>query len=130
MSLIIEKNAQSDTASPNPSGESQKNYGMNGHAEAHAGTGEAAMASFQLLITEYCAIAAKNAARLSAMALEFTHAKSPAELMALQQRVIAETFQTAIADSSQIAKLTTAMFSVALPPMLKHFGSPGQLAKE
>lgn len=129
MSLISEKNVRSDTAGPALNGELQKDHETNGQAEAHTGTGEAAMASFRVLTTEYHTIAARNAARLSSMTLEFTHAKTPVDLIALQQKVIAETFQTAIADSSQITKLTTAMFSAALPTMLRHFGSPEQIAK-
>ena len=45
--------------------------------------------------------------------------KSPAEFMALQQRLIKEGVEATVSDSQHIAQLTTAVFTAAFEPVKK-----------
>ena len=83
-------------------------------------SGTAAVAGFQELARTYRELAAKNTETLTASITALAGVKTPLEFIALQQKLVAEVFQNAIADSNQIAKLTAAAFAATFEPMQKH----------
>jgi hypothetical protein len=80
---------------------------MKGNAEALADSGNASRAAVQELTRAYQELATKNAKNLTAAMQSLAAVKSPAEFMALQQRLIKEGVEAAISDSQRIAQLTT-----------------------
>jgi hypothetical protein len=82
-------------------------------------SGNAAIAGFQELAKAYQALATKNAERLSSSLQALAAAKSTTELMALQGKLMSEAVDAAVKDSSNIARLTTAVFTAAFEPMTK-----------
>jgi len=87
--------------------------------EALTTSGNAAIAGFQELAKTYQEMAAKNAETLTASIAALTSVKSPIEFIALQQKLVTQGFHNAISDSSQIAKLTAAVFAATFEPMQK-----------
>ncbi len=81
------------------------------NTDAIVKSGNAAIAGFQEL--------AKSAERLSSSLQALAALKSPAELMALQGKLMSEAVDAAVKDSSNIAKLTTAVFTAAFEPITK-----------
>ncbi len=92
---------------------------MKGGAEALAEGGHASTAAIQELTRAYQELAAKNAKNLTAAMQALSTVKSPSDLIALQQKLISEGVESAIADSQHIAKLTAAMFTSAFEPIRK-----------
>ena len=78
-----------------------------------------AAAAFQDLAKAYQDLAAKNAANLKSAIQALSAIKSPAEFIEVQQRLIKEGVQAAVADSQNIAHLTTAVFTAAFEPVRK-----------
>jgi hypothetical protein len=85
--------------------------------EGLAKTGNAAMAGFLELTKAYQALAQKNAEKLLASVQALSAVKSPAEFFELQQKLIKEGVEAAVSDSSNIAKLTTSIFSATFEPV-------------
>jgi len=90
-----------------------------GNADAMAETGSASRAAVQELTRAYQELATKNAKNLTAAMQSLAAVKSPAEFMALQQRLIKEGVEAAVSDSQHIAQLTTAVFTAAFEPVKK-----------
>ena len=82
-------------------------------------SGNASSAAVHELTKAYQELATKNARNLTAAMQALAKVKSPAEFIALQQRLIKEGVETAVSDSQRIAQLTTAVFTAAFEPMKK-----------
>ena len=89
------------------------------NAEALAKSGNAAIAGFQELAKAYQALATKNAEKLTASIQALSSVKTPADFVALQQKLIQEGVDAAVSDSRNIADLTTAVFTAAFEPVKK-----------
>jgi hypothetical protein len=90
---------------------------VKGNADALTSSGQAATAAFQELSQAYQDLAARNAANLTAAIKALSEVKSPADFFALQQKLLADGVQSAVADSQNIAKLTAAVFNAAFEPV-------------
>jgi phasin family protein len=82
-------------------------------------SGNAAIAGFQELAKAYQSLATKNAEKLTASIQALATVKSPTEFAELQQKLIKEGVESAVADSRDIAELTTSVFSAAFAPVQK-----------
>ena len=102
---------------------------MKGNAEALADSGNASRAAVQELTRAYQELATKNAKNLTAAMQSLAAVKSPAEFMALQQRLIKEGVEAAVSDSQHIAQLTTAVFTAAFEPVKKQIESAQKSAQ-
>jgi phasin family protein len=87
------------------------------NVEALTKGGNAAIAGFQELAKAYQALATKNAEKLTASIQALSTVKSPAEFVELQQKLVKEGVESAVADSREIAELTTAVFTAAFEPV-------------
>jgi len=65
-------------------------------------------------------MATKNVRNLTAAMQALARVKSPAEYIELQQRLIKEGVETTVGDSQRIVQLTTAVFTAAFEPVVKH----------
>jgi phasin family protein len=92
---------------------------VKGNAKALTESGNASRAAIQELTRAYQELATKNARNLTAAMQSLAAVKSPAEFMALQQRLIKEGVEAAVSDSQHIAQLTTAVFTAAFEPVKK-----------
>src|SRR6476646_10572986 len=100
------------TAEPLTKGGEAAEKIVKGNAEALTVSGNASRAAVQELTRAYQELATKNAKNLTA-------AKSPAEFIQLQQRLIKEGVEAAVSDSQHIAQLTAAVFTSAFEPVKK-----------
>jgi len=89
-----------------------------GHA-AMTESGAAAKAGVQELTKAYQELATKNVHNLTAAVQALSAVKSPTEFFELQQKLIKDGVQAAMADSRHIAELTTAAFTAAFEPVKK-----------
>ncbi|MDR3437652.1 phasin family protein [Telmatospirillum sp.] len=87
------------------------------NVEALSKSGSAAIAGIQELASAYQSLATRNVAKLAASIQALATVTSPVEFIALQQKLIKEGVETAVADSSNIANLTTAVFTAAFAPV-------------
>ena len=89
------------------------------NADAITQSGNAAIAGFQELAKAYQALATKNAEKLTASIQALATVKSPEEFVSLQQKLVKEAVDAAVADSTKIAELTTSVFNAAFEPVKK-----------
>ena len=80
-------------------------------------SGNAAIAGFQELAKAYQDLATKNADRLTASIQALAAVKTPTEFVELQQKLIKEAVDAAIADSKKISDLTTSVFNKSFEPV-------------
>ena len=92
--------------------------------------GNAAIAGFQELAKAYQELATKNAGKLTASIQTLAAVKSPTEFAEIQQKLIKEGVESAIADSQKIAELTAAVFNTAFTPVKKQFEVAQKAAKK
>jgi hypothetical protein len=76
-----------------------------------------ATTAIQELAKAYQDLAAKNAANLKSAIEALSAVKSPSEFIEVQQRLIKEGVQAAVADSQNIAHLTANVFTAAFEPV-------------
>ena len=88
------------------------------NADVAVKSGNAVIAGFQELAKAYQALATRSAERLSSSLQALAAVKSPTELMTLQGKLISEAVDAAVKDSSNIGKLTTAVFAAAFEPII------------
>ena len=100
------------------------------NAEALTQSGNAAIAGFQELAKAYQALATKNAEKLTASIQALATVKSPEEFIALQQKLLKEGVDAAMADSTQIASLTSTVFKAAFEPVKKQVEAVQSLIKK
>lgn len=89
------------------------------NVEALTQGGNAAIAGFQELAKAYQALATKNAEKLTSSIQALATVKTPAEFAELQQKLVKEAVDAAVADSTKIAELTTSVFTAAFEPVKK-----------
>ena len=82
-------------------------------------SGNGSRVAVQELTKAYQELTTKNVRNLTAAMQALAGVKSPAEYIALQQRLIREGTETALGDSQRIAQLTTAVFTAAFEPVKK-----------
>ena len=92
---------------------------MKGGAEALTESGNASRAAVQELTRAYQELATKNGKNLTAAVQALSAVKSPTEFFELQQKLIKDGVEAAVADSRHIAQLTTAVFTAAFEPVKK-----------
>ena len=102
---------------------------VKGTAEALTESGNASRAAIQELTRAYQELATKNAKNLTAAMQSLAAVKSPAEFMALQQRLIKEGVEATVSDSQHIAQLTTAVFTAAFEPVKKQIEAVQKTAR-
>ena len=90
---------------------------MKASAAALTESGNASIAGAQELTKAYQELATKNVRNLTAAVQALSAAKSPTEFIELQQRLIRDGVDAAVADSRHIAQLTTAMYTAAFAPV-------------
>lgn len=98
------------------------------NVEALTKSGNAAIAGFQELAKAYQALATKNAEKLTASIQALSSVKNPTEFVELQQKLIKEAVEAAVADSREIATLTTSIFTTAFEPVKKHVEAATKVA--
>ncbi|MBI2241115.1 MAG: phasin family protein [Magnetospirillum gryphiswaldense] len=87
------------------------------NAEALTKSGSAAIAGYQELAKAYQALATKNAEKLTSSIQALSGVKTPAEFIELQQKLVKEGVESAVADSKNIAELTQSVFTQAFEPV-------------
>ena len=92
---------------------------MKGGAAALSESGAASKAGVQELTKAYQDLATKNVQNLTAAVQALSAVKSPTEFIELQQKLIKDGVEAAVADSRHIAQLTTAVFTAAFEPVKK-----------
>jgi phasin family protein len=92
---------------------------IKGNADALTESGNGSRVAVQELTKAYQELTTKNVRNLTAAMQALAGVKSPAEYIALQQRLIKEGAETALGDSQRIAQLTTAVFTAAFEPVKK-----------
>ncbi|CAA7621777.1 putative phasin [Candidatus Terasakiella magnetica] len=100
------------------------------NVEALTQGGNAAIAGFQELAKAYQALATKNAEKLTASIQALAAVKSPTEFVELQQKLVKEGVDAAVADSRNIAELTNAVFTAAFAPVQKQVEAFQKSAKK
>ncbi len=106
------------TEAPAKSGEAA-NEMIKGNAGSLTERGNGSRVAVQELTKAYQELTTKNIRNLTAAMQALAGVKSPAEYIALQQRLIREGTETALGDSQRIAQLTTAVFTAAFEPVKK-----------
>jgi len=102
---------------------------MKGGAEALTESGNASIAAVQELTRAYQELARKNAKNLTAAVQALSAVKSPTEFFELQQKLIKDGVEAAVADSRHIAQLTTAVFTAAFEPVKKQIEAVQKTAR-
>ena len=124
----IEKIAKSNAGASTTSGQAAETIMKSGEAaekivqgnvDALSQSGAASKAAVQELTKAYQELATKNVHKLSAAVQALSAVKSPTEFIELQQKLIKEGVEAAVADSRHIAQLTTAVFTAAFEPVKK-----------
>src|SRR5271165_3009618 len=89
------------------------------NADALTEIASGSTAAFQELTKAYQELASRNAQNLAAAVQALSAVKSPGEFIEVQQKLIKDGVQAAVADSQNIAHLTAAVFTAAFEPV-KH----------
>ena len=100
-----------------------------GGAEALTESGNASIAAVQELTKAYQELATKNAKNLTAAVHALSAVKSPTEFFELQQKLIKDGVEAAVADGRHIAQLTTAVFTAAFEPVKKQIEAVQKTAR-
>jgi len=114
----VEQVAKAGTEELRKSGEAAEKI-VQGNVDALSQSGAASKAAVQELTKAYQELASKNVHNLSAAVQALSAVKSPTEFIELQQKLIKEGVEAAVADSRHIAQLTTAVFTAAFEPVKK-----------
>ena len=88
-------------------------------AVALTDSGNASRAAVQELTKAYQELGTKNVHNLTAAVQALSAVKSPTEFFELQQKLIKDGVEAAVADSRHIAQLTSAVFTAAFEPVKK-----------
>jgi phasin family protein len=92
---------------------------VKGNPAALSESGAASKAGVQELTKAYHDLATKNVHNLTAAVTALSAVKSSTEFIELQQKLIKDGVDSAVADSRHIAQLTTSVFSDAFEPLKK-----------
>ena len=99
------------------------------NAEALTKSGNAAVSGIESLAKAYQALAAKNVEKFSAAIQALSSVKTPVEFFEVQQKLVKDGFEAAVADSRAIAELTTSVLTSAFEPVGKQFAAIQNLGK-
>ena len=113
-----DNNAEFASDTLNKNGHAAETFMKDG-AATMTESGAASKAGVQELTKAYQELATKNVHNLTAAVQALSAVKSPTEFFELQQKLIKEGVQAAMADSRHIAQLTTAAFTAAFEPVKK-----------
>jgi phasin family protein len=102
---------------------------MKGGAETLTESGNASRAAVQELTTAYQELATKNVKNLTAAIQALSSVKNPSQFIELQQKLIKDGVEAAVADSRHIAQLTTAVFTAAFEPVKKQIEAVQKTAR-
>ena len=94
-----------------------------GNGAALAESGHASTDALHELTKAYQEMAARNAKNLTTAMQELSAVKDPAAFFALQQKLIKDGVEAAVADAQKIAQLTAAVFTAAFDPVKKQIDS-------
>ncbi len=100
-----------------------------GAAEALTESGNASRTAIQELTKAYQELATKNAKNLTDAVQALSAVKSPTEFIELQQKLIKDGVEAAVADSRHIAQLTAAVFTAAFEPVKKQIEAMQKTAR-
>jgi phasin family protein len=98
-------------------------------AETLTESGNASRAAVQELTAAYQELATKNVKNLTAGIQALSSVKNPSQFMELQQKLIKDGVEAAVADSRHIAQLTTAVFTAAFEPVKKQIEAVQKAAR-
>jgi hypothetical protein len=87
------------------------------HVDVPADGGNSASAALHELTKAYQELASRNATNLKSAIQALSTVKTPSEFMEIQQKLIKQGVQAAVADSQNIAQLTAAVFTAAFEPV-------------
>jgi phasin family protein len=99
-------------------------------SETMTQSGKAVHAGFQDLAHAYQELASKNAEKFNASFKSLSAVKTPTEFIELQQKLVKEAFETALADSQKIADLTVTVFKTAFEPIQKQIEAAQKYGKK
>ena len=102
---------------------------MKGGAGTLTESGNASRAAVQELTRAYQELATKNGKNLTAAVQALSAVKSPTEFFELQQKLIKDGVEAAVADGRHIAQLTTAVFTAAFEPVKKQIEAVQKTAR-
>ncbi len=125
---IVENIAKTNADAPAKSSRAAETI-MKGGAEALTESGNAARIAIQELTNAYRELATKNAKNLTAAVQALSAVKSPTDFFELQQKLIKDGVEAAVADSRHIAQLTTAVFTAAFEPVKKQIEAVQKTAR-
>ncbi|CAA7627587.1 phasin family protein [Magnetospirillum sp. SS-4] len=100
------------------------------NAEALTKSGNAAISGLESLTKAYQDLATRNVEKLAAGIKTLASVKSPVEFFEVQQKLVKEGFESALADSRAIAELTTSVFTAAFEPVQKQVAAFQDIAKK
>jgi phasin family protein len=100
------------------------------NAEALTKSGNAAVSGIETLAKAYQDLTTRNVEKLTANIKALSSVKSPVEFFEVQQKLVKEGFEAAIADSRAIAELTTSVVTAAFEPVQKQVAAFQDLAKK
>jgi phasin family protein len=114
----VEQAAKAGAEELKKSGEAAEKI-VQGNVDALSQSSAASRAAVQELTKAYQELASKNVHNLTAAVQALSAVKSPTEFIELQQKLLKEGVEAAVADSRHIAQLTTAVFTSAFEPVKK-----------
>ncbi len=125
---IVENIAKPNADALGKSGRSAETL-MKGGAEALTESGNASRAAVQELTKAYQELATKNAKNLTAAVQALSAVKSPTEFFELQQKLIKDGVEAAVAATRHTADLTPAVFTAAIEPVKKQIEAVQKTAR-
>ena len=114
----VEQAAKAGAEELKKSGEAAEKI-VQGNVDALSQSSAASRAAVQELTKAYQELASKNVHNLTAAVQALSAVKSPTEFIELQQKLLKEGVEAAVADRRHIAQLTTAVFTSAFEPVKK-----------
>ena len=99
------------------------------NAEALSKSGSAAVSGLETLAKAYQTLVTKNMEKLTSSLQALSSVKTPVEFFEIQQKLVKEGFEAALADSRVIAELTNSVFTAAFEPVQKQVAAIQDLAK-
>jgi phasin family protein len=100
------------------------------NAEALTKSGNAALTGIGSLVKAYQDLIARNVEKLTASFQRLSSVKTPVEFFEVQQKVVTEGFEAALAESRAIAELTNAVFTAAFEPVQKQVEAIQNIVKK
>jgi len=93
------------------------------NADTLAKSGSAAINGLGTLTSAYQDMARRNVEKLVSSFHRLSSVKTPAEFFEVQQSLLTEGYESAVADGKVIAELTSSVFSASVGPIQKRFAA-------